>query len=119
MLLYAEPMDRISHVYILASSRNGTLYTGVTSDLLRRIWQHREGVNDGFTRRYGVKRLVWYEAHGAIEEAIVREKSIKRWRRAWKLALIEAENPQWLDLWDVLHAPTPPEPRIPPKIVGS
>ena len=111
-----DPTDRVSYVYILASSRNGTLYTGVTSDLLKRIYQHREGLTPGFTSKYGVKRLVGYEEHGAIEEAIAREKVIKRWRRAWKLRLIEAENPQWLDLWDILHAAVPPEPRNPPTL---
>jgi putative endonuclease len=97
--------DWIPHVYILASCRNGTLYTGVTTNLLRRVWEHREGMIPGFTSRYGVKRLVWYEEQGDIVSAIAREKQIKRWRRAWKLALIETRNPQWLDLWDVLHAP--------------
>ena len=97
--------ERTPYVYILASRRNGTLYTGVTTDLVRRIWQHREGATPGFTSRYGVKRLVWYEEYGDIVSAIAREKQIKRWRRAWKLALIEARNPQWLDLWDQLLAP--------------
>ena len=101
-------MDLRSYVYILASQRNGTLYVGVTNDLLRRVYEHRTGVQEGFTSRYNIKRLVWYEEHGSIVEAIGREKAIKRWRRNWKLALIEADNPQWLDLWDVLHAPTPP-----------
>jgi len=96
-------MERISHVYILASGRNGTLYTGVTAHLARRIWEHREGIVEGFTKRYGVKRLVWFEGHGAITEAIAREKQIKRWRRVWKLALIEAVNPQWLDLGDQIY----------------
>jgi len=107
--------DRASYVYILASARNGTLYVGVTNDLLRRVYEHREGTTPGFTARYGVKRLVWYETHGDVVEAIAREKSIKRWRRAWKMALIEKDNPQWLDLWDALHAataPGDPEPAI-------
>ena len=86
-------------VYIMASQRNGTLYIGVTADLLRRIWQHREGVLEGFTRRYGVKLLVWYEQHGSMSDAIAREKAIKKWNRAWKLRLIEERNPQWRDLW--------------------
>ena len=108
-LIMLEAMeDRVSCVYILAGARNGTLYVGVTNDLLRRVFEHREGVTPGFTQRYGVKRLVWYEEHGEIGAAIAREKAIKRWRRAWKLALIEAVNPQWLDLWDVLHAALPP-----------
>ena len=103
----ASMKERRSYVYILASRRNGTLYTGVTTDLLRRVHEHREGATPGFTQRYGVKTLVWYEAHGDVVEAIAREKTIKRWRRAWKLALIEAMNPDWLDLWDILHAAVP------------
>ena len=83
---------------MLASRRNGTLYTGVTSDIVGRIHQHREGLIPGFTRDYGVKRLVWFEAHATMEEAIVREKRIKKWRRAWKLELIENANPDWDDL---------------------
>lgn len=90
--------ERIPTVYILASQRNGTLYTGVTSNLLPRIGQHREGTLGGFTAQYGIHRLVWFEVHEAMESAIVREKQIKKWRRAWKLELIEANNPRWLDL---------------------
>ena len=86
-------------VYILASDRNGTLYVGVTNDLYARVMEHREGLVPGFTKRYGVKRLVYFEEHSDIEAAIAREKSIKRWRRAWKLQLIEQTNPQWRDLW--------------------
>ena len=86
-------------VYILASGRNGTLYVGVTNDLYRRVYEHREGMLPGFTRRYGVKVLVYFEEFGDIEEAILREKRIKRWHRKWKLELIEASNPQWKDLW--------------------
>jgi putative endonuclease len=86
-------------VYIMASGRNGTLYTGVTSDLIGRVWQHREGVLEGFTKRYGCKWLVWYEGPSQIEVAIAREKAIKAWRRAWKLVAIEAVNPDWDDLW--------------------
>ncbi|HEY2052104.1 MAG TPA: GIY-YIG nuclease family protein, partial [Caulobacteraceae bacterium] len=78
--------ERIPYVYILASHRNGTLYTGVTTDLIRRVWEHREGVTPGFTSRYGVKRLVWYDECADIVSAIAREKQIKRWRRTWKLA---------------------------------
>jgi putative endonuclease len=85
-------------VYILASQRNGTLYIGVTSNLPARIHQHREGVGDGFTRKYGVKQLVWFEQHPTMESAITREKRIKKWNRAWKLELIEATNPDWRDL---------------------
>jgi putative endonuclease len=89
-------------VYMLASQRNGTLYTGVTSDLARRVSEHKQDLTPGFTERYGVKTLVWWEAHDDIEQAIVREKRIKRWRRPWKLALIEAVNPQWRDLYSDL-----------------
>jgi putative endonuclease len=91
-----------SWVYMLASGRNGTLYTGVTTHLLRRVWEHREGMIPGFTKTYDVKRLVWFETFADVREAIAREKVIKRWRRAWKIALIEAENPQWLDLYEGL-----------------
>ena len=91
-------MDKGGHVYILANRRQGTLYTGVTSDLMRRISEHRLGQIAGFTRDYDVKRLVWYEAFGDIEAAIRREKQIKEWRRAWKIILIEERNPHWLDL---------------------
>ena len=85
-------------VYLLASRRNGTLYAGVTSNLVQRVWQHREGRVPGFTNDYLVKLLVWFEQHGTMELAIEREKRIKKWNRAWKLALIEKDNPEWLDL---------------------
>ncbi|HEV8695591.1 MAG TPA: GIY-YIG nuclease family protein [Lysobacter sp.] len=85
-------------VYILASGRNGT-YTGVTSALVQRTWQHREHVVDGFTKQYEVTMLVWYELHGTMDTAIVREKQIKAWKRQWKIELIEAINPYWNDLW--------------------
>ena len=85
-------------VYILASKRNGTLYTGVTSDLSRRIWQHKNDQAEGFTRKYGVHTLVYYEWHDDMHSAIVREKRIKKWNRAWKLELIESVNPEWRDL---------------------
>ncbi|MFO1185109.1 MAG: GIY-YIG nuclease family protein [Bauldia sp.] len=90
------------YVYMLASRRNGTLYVGMTDDLARRGWEHREGVRPGFTRRYGVTRLVWYEAHATRESAFERERRIKEWRRAWKLELIEASNPEWSDLYETL-----------------
>lgn len=90
--------ERLPTVYLLASQRNGTLYVGVTSDLVARIHQHREGTFGGFTKQYAVHRLVWFEHHGTMEDAIVREKRIKKWRRAWKLELIEQDNPRWLDL---------------------
>jgi putative endonuclease len=86
-------------VYILASGRNGTLYIGVTSNLTQRVWQHREGLADGFTKQYGVKMLVWYEQHATMESAISREKAMKKWLRKWKLAIIEKTNPYWHDLW--------------------
>jgi len=91
-------MDKQPCVYILASGKHGTLYTGVTSDLLARLHQHREEVIKGFTSRYGVKQLVWYEMHEAMESAILREKAIKKWNRDWKLNLIERTNPGWVDL---------------------
>jgi putative endonuclease len=85
-------------VYIMASRRNGTVYTGVTSDLIRRIHEHREGVVPGFTSKHGVKCLVWFEQHATMEHAIVREKQIKKWLRVWKLELIERDNLGWRDL---------------------
>ena len=90
-------------VYILASQRNGTLYTGVTSDLIRRVWQHRNHEVEGFTKRYGVDLLVYYEEFGEPEFAIQREKSLKKWPRKWKLDLIEKGNPEWRDLWDDIN----------------
>jgi len=90
-------VNRIPCVYLLASGFHGTLYTGVTSNLLGRVWQHREEITGGFTKRYGVKRLVWLEVHDRMEIAIQREKSIKRWQRKWKM-LVERENPTWRDL---------------------
>jgi putative endonuclease len=85
-------------VYLLASKRNGTLYAGVTSDLIGRIHQHRQGFVPGFTRDYHIKRLVWFEQHSTMEQAFLREKRIKKWNRAWKLELIETANPEWRDL---------------------
>lgn len=95
-------MDRTFFVYIMASGRNGTLYTGVTSDLLRRAYEHREGLTPGFTTKYGVKQLVWYEQYVTAHEAITAEKRIKRWRGRWKLELIEKLNPRWDDLYPSL-----------------
>jgi len=86
-------------VYIMASGRNGTLYIGVTSDLVKRVWQHREGIAEGFTKDHDVKLLVWYEQHETMESAISREKAMKKWLRKWKLDIIEKMNPQWNDLW--------------------
>ncbi len=87
-------------VYILASQRNGTLYIGVTSDLVKRIWQHRHAPVDSFAKRYAVSTLVYYEPHQDMRTAITREKQLKKWNRAWKLRLIEASNPDWIDLYD-------------------
>jgi len=90
-------------VYILASQRNGTLYVGVTNDLSRRVYEHKLAAVPGFTAKYGVKTLVWFEFQDSIAEAIAREKRLKRWRRDWKLALIEAMNPDWNDLYETLN----------------
>ena len=89
-------------VYILASKPRGTLYIGVTSNLAQRIWQHKHDLVDGFTKRYGVHRLGWYEVHGTMESAIMREKALKKWNRAWKIELIKKENPVWSDLYDAI-----------------
>ncbi len=89
-------------VYIMASSERGTLYIGVTGDLKRRVWEHRDGVIEGFTERYGAKRLVWVERHADFPAVITREKQLKKWSRAWKLELIESTNPTWRDLWHEL-----------------
>ncbi len=93
-----------SYVYMLASKTVGTLYTGMTSDLVRRIGEHKSGAIKGFTSRYNVKRLVWYEAHSDIENAIQREKQIKDWQRQWKIQLIEKTNPNWEDLYNRIGA---------------
>jgi putative endonuclease len=92
-------------VYIVASARNGTLYVGVTSELQRRVQQHKRGSFEGFSKTYGCRTLVWYEQHATMLQAIDREKRIKRWRRAWKLALIEGLNPEWRDLSDPWFEP--------------
>ena len=88
-----------SYVYLLASKRNGTLYAGVTADLVKRVWEHKNDQVEGFTKRYGVHSLVWFEVHETMESAIGREKAIKEWKRAWKLELIEKDNPTWRDLY--------------------
>ncbi len=93
-------MDRQFCVYILASKWNGTLYIGVTSQLATRVWQHKSKVVEGFSAKYGVDKLVYYEAHGCAEAAIVREKQLKKWRRSWKIELIESLNPEWRDLYE-------------------
>ena len=87
-------------VYILASKKNGTLYVGVTNDLVRRIWEHKEGVADGFAKKHGIKQLVYFEQFDQIETAITREKQVKSWKRLWRIRLIEKENPNWNDLYD-------------------
>jgi putative endonuclease len=87
------------YVYILASARNGTLYTGISSDLIKRIWEHKSGLIKGFTEKYHIKTLVYYEIHTDVHAAIKREKSIKTWKRSWKLCLIEENNPDWNDLY--------------------
>ncbi len=93
-------MNKRYFVYLLASKRNGTLYVGVTSDLANRTWQHKNDLIEGFTKRYGVHLLAWFEEHNDISDAIDREKRIKGWNRAWKIKLIEKQNPQWLDLYE-------------------
>ena len=92
------------YVYLLAGRHNGTLYCGVTNDLVRRVWEHKEGLADGFSKKYGVKMLVWFETHEDINAAITREKQIKEWRRDWKLEMIEKTNPYWRDLYPELLA---------------
>ena len=93
-------MVRQPCVYMLASRRNGTLYVGVTGNLVQRVWKHRNNLHDGFTKKYRVHLLVWYEVHATMESAIRREKALKRWNRAWKLSLIENANPTWRDLYE-------------------
>ncbi|MFH1887207.1 MAG: GIY-YIG nuclease family protein [Pseudomonadota bacterium] len=92
-------MNKQPAVYILASKRNGTLYTGVTSDLVKRVWEHKNDRMEGFTERYGIHLLVWYEVHQRMESAIEREKQLKNWKRKWKIRLIEESNPDWQDLY--------------------
>lgn len=89
-------------VYILANKRNGTLYVGVTSDLVKRVWEHKNNAVEGFTSRYGVHRLVYFEVWDDMEQAILREKRIRKWNRAWKIELIEKHNSEWRDLWESL-----------------
>ncbi len=95
-------MERVGYVYIMASRRNGTLYLGVTGDLPKRVWEHRNGVVAGFTKKYGCHLLVWYEAHDNIEAARQRELRMKEWKRAWKVKEIEGMNPDWVDLFETL-----------------
>jgi putative endonuclease len=95
-------MNRLPCVYLLASKRNGTLYVGVTSGLVKRVWEHKNHVVDGFTKKYNVCHLVWYELPETMESAIQREKAIKEWQRAWKIRMIEQTNPNWDDLYESL-----------------
>ena len=92
------------YVYILCSKRNGTLYIGVTSDLVKRIYEHKNDLVDGFTKKYGIHRLVWYETHDSAESAITREKQMRKSKRAWKLKLIEQNNPKWNDLYENIYS---------------
>jgi putative endonuclease len=93
-------MNKPAYVYILASSRNGTLYVGVTTDLVKRVWKHKNKLAEGFTKKYSIDKLVYYELHQSITEAIRREKRLKSWKRQWKLSLIEEGNPNWRDLYE-------------------
>ena len=95
-------MERIPSVYILASQPNGTLYIGVTSHLVKRIWEHKNDLGDGFTKKYHIHTLVWYELHDDMESAIQREKQLKKWKRQWKIRLIHEMNPAWNDLYETI-----------------
>ncbi|MDQ7075001.1 MAG: GIY-YIG nuclease family protein [Gammaproteobacteria bacterium] len=96
-------MNKQPCTYILASAQNGTLYIGVTSNLVQRVWQHKNSVVEGFTKKYHVHRLVYFELHGSMEYAITREKQLKKWNRAWKIKLIEKDNLNWDDLWESIQ----------------
>jgi putative endonuclease len=100
-------MSKSYFVYIMASQRNGTLYVGVTNDVIRRAWEHREGVVEGFTKKYSVTRLVHFEEFEDVNAAIQRENRLKKWKRRWKIELIENNNPEWADLYERLTAPMP------------
>ena len=95
-------MNKKFYVYILASRRNGTLYSGMSSNLVKRAWEHKNNMVEGFSDRYNVKNLVYFEVHDSAESAIIREKQIKKWRRKWKLRLIEEQNPEWEDLYSTI-----------------
>ena len=99
--------EKTFYVYMMASRRNGTLYVGVTADLMGRVWQHKNNVVKGFTSKYRVHNLVWFETHNNAEAAITREKQIKEWKRAWKIRRIEELNPEWCDLYDGLTGSRP------------
>ena len=94
--------EKYYYVYVLANKPRGTTYVGVTSNLVERVWQHKQEQVDGFTKRYGLKSLVWYEQHEDVQEAILREKQIKNWNRLWKIELIESGNPEWNDLYETI-----------------
>jgi putative endonuclease len=94
--------EKYYYVYILANKRRGTMYVGVTSNLVQRVWQHKEVQVEGFTKRYGVKSLMWYEQYEDVEQAILREKQIKKWDRLWKIELVESFNPEWNDLYETI-----------------
>ena len=96
-------MEKLPCVYIVTNRRNGTLYTGVTSDLVKRIWEHKNKVVDGFTKQYSLNLLVWYEVHETMESAILKEKAMKNWKRQWKLEAVEEKNPNWVDLYDEIY----------------
>lgn len=96
------PRDAVIAVYMMSNRKHGTLYTGVTSMLIKRIGEHRDGLIEGFTKTYGLKRLVWYERHETMTAAIQREKTIKKWKREWRVNLIERENPNWDDLFPAI-----------------
>ena len=98
-------MDGQAYVYIMANHRNGAIYLGSTTNLPKRVWEHRNGVVDGFTKRYKCHALVWFEAHGSWESARLRERQMKEWKRVWKLQEIEGENPDWDDLYDRIAQP--------------
>ena len=98
-------MDGQAYVYIMANHRNGAIYLGSTTNLPKRVWEHRNGVVDGFTKRYKCHALVWFEAHGSWESARLRERQMKEWKRVWKLQEIEGENPDWDDLYDRIALP--------------
>ena len=107
LLRRQEPIDgdettKHGFVYLMASKPNGTLYLGVTSDLIARCYQHRNGQVEGFSKRYGCRLLVWYEAYDDLQEARLRELQMKKWKRAWKVRLIREQNPEWRDLWSVI-----------------
>lgn len=95
-------MERKGYMYILASRKYGTLYTGVTSDIIRRVWEHKHDVAEGFTKKYGIKTLVYFECYDEITQAIAREKHLKDWKRDWKINLIEQHNPHWQDMYPSL-----------------